>query len=138
MARNNEWEDDEEYEDEEEEEEELDSKDLIEQQKRNILKQMAKLDATSQEYMVLNQRLIDMTECGRNEAERINQEKQADQVDRQRLSWILPTVFSTCGNVIGQVLGQTLNRKTVKDVCRYEDEGNIVSGKAASFIQKPR
>ena len=134
MARNEEW-DDEEY---EEEDEEIDVNELIEQEKRAILKDMAKLNRTSQEYAVLNQRLIDITECSRNEADRLASEKQADQIDRSRLSWILPTVFQTCGNIAGQVLGQALNRKTVGDVCRFEDDGHIVSGKAASFIQKPR
>lgn len=133
MARE-EWDDDEEYEDEEDE----DILELIKAEKKEILKEMAKLDRKSEEYMVLAQRLADITECARNEAETVTEEKQADQIDRSKYSWLLPTVFQTGGMIVGQVLGQVLNRGTVRDVLKYEDDGNIVSTKSTSFIQKPR
>ena len=135
MARE-EWEDEEEYGDEEEEEEDV--LELINKEKRDILREMATLDRKSQEYMHLTQRLAEITECARNEAETLKEEKQADQIDHSKYSWLLPTVFQTGGMVIGQVLGQVLNRGTVKDVLRHEDEGNILNTKATGFIQKPR
>lgn len=135
LSMKEEWED-EEYEDEEEEDEDI--QELIKAEKREILREMAKLPRTSQEYMVLAQRLADITECARNEAETIKEEKQADQIDHSKYSWLLPTVFQTGGMVVGQVLGQVLNRKTVNDVVNYEKDGGIVTSKAGSFIQKPR
>ena len=146
MAKHDEYEDeeyeeeydDEEEEDEEEEEEEEDVADLIKHEKREILKAMASVPRTSEEYMVLSQRLADITECARNEAETRTEEKQGDQIDRSRYSWLLPTVFQTAGTVVGQILGQVLNRKTVNDVIDYEKKGEIVTSKAPSFIQKPR
>ena len=135
MARKDEeWEDEEEYEEDEDE----DVIELIKSEKKEILREMAKLDRKSQEYMVLAQRLADITECARNEAETIREEKQADQIDASKYSWILPTVCQTFGTVVGQVAGQMLNRGTVRDVLKHEDEGNILTTKSTSFIQKPR
>ena len=135
MARE-EWEDEEyEEETEEEEEEELDVADLITQEKRDLLMEMKTLDKKSPEYMVLAQRLADITECSQNEANAKKAEKEAAQ---SRYSWLLPTLFQTGGTIVGQVLGQVLNRGTVNDVLKHEDDGNILTTKATGFIQKPR
>lgn len=129
----------EDYDDENEEtEEEYDDREAIKSLKKQIISKMNQLDPTSQEYMVLAQRLADITECARNEAETIREEKQAAQLDSQKYAWILPTVCQTAGTIVGQITGQLLNRRTVNDVLRYEDDGNILNSRSTAFIQKPR
>ena len=136
MAKNEEFE--EEYEEEEYEEEDVDSAEMIEEEIKAICRDMKKCNRTSQEYMVLSQRLSDLTDAKRNVDESLRERKQADQIDSQKYAWILPTVCQTLGNVAGQVAGQMLNRRTVNDVLYYEHDGNIVNSKAGGFMQKPR
>lgn len=146
MARNKEeiveeYEDEEEYEEEEDEEEyedEESSAEMLESETKELLREMKKLRKTSEEYMVLSQRLQDLTSAKENSAAAIREEKQSQQIDNQKYAWILPTVCQTLGNIAGQVAGQMLNRGTVRDVIRYEDNGGIVTGKSSGFIQKPR
>lgn len=136
-----EYEDEEEYEEEEDEEEyedEESSAEMLESETKELLREMKKLRKTSEEYMVLSQRLQDLTSAKENSAAAIREEKQSQQIDNQKYAWILPTVFQTLGNIAGQVAGQMLNRGTVRDVIRYEDSGGIVTGKSSGFIQKPR
>ena len=137
-----EYEDKEEYEEEEDEEYEEDdeesSAEMIEKEAKELLREMRKLRKTSEEYMVLSQRLQDLTSAKENSAAAIREEKQSKQIDNQKYAWILPTVCQTLGNIAGQVAGQMLNRGTVRDVIRYEDSGGIVTGKSAGFVQKPR
>lgn len=136
-----EYEDEEEYEEEEDEEEyedEESSAEMLESETKELLREMKKLRKTSEEYMVLSQRLQDLTSAKENSAAAIREEKQSQQIDNQKYAWILPTVCQTLGNIAGQVAGQMLNRGTVRDVIRYEDSGGIVTGKSSGFIQKPR
>lgn len=132
MAKN------EEYEVYEEEEEEMDENDMINREKHRLLDIMSKLDPTSQEYMVISQRLADITECSRNEAETIQAKKQADQIDRQRWAWIAPTICQTLGGIAGSYISQRESRKTVKSVIDYEHDGGILNTKSLSFMSKPR
>ena len=143
MARNKEEIVEEEYEEVEEDEEyeeddEESSAEMLESETKELLREMKKLRKTSEEYMVLSQRLQDLTSAKENSAAAIREEKQSQQIDNQKYAWILPTVCQTLGNIAGQVAGQMLNRGTVRDVIRYEDNGGIVTGKSSEFIQKPR
>ena len=132
----------EEVEEEEDEYEDLDSTELIEMEVKALCREMKKYKRTSQEYMVLSQRLSDLTDAQRNNDESIRERKQAAQIDSQKYAWILPTVCQTMGNIVGQaavaMIGQRENRKTVNDVLYYEKDGNIMTSKAVGFIQKPR
>ena len=129
----------EDYDDENEETEgEYDDQEAIKSLKKQIISEMAKCNPKSQEYMVLAQRLADITTCARNEAETISEQKRAAQLDSQKYAWILPTICQTAGTIVGQITGQLLNRRTVNDVLKYEDDGNILNSRSTSFIQKPR
>lgn len=132
----------EEYEDDEEEfEEENEEDELIDELKaeaKSILREMRKLSKTSQEYMVLVQRLADITESKRNEMESIKEGKEADQIENSKYAWILPTIFQTAGNVAGNIAVNVMNRKNVKDMIKYEDDGYIANSKSSMFITKPR
>lgn len=130
----------EEYEEEEEEdeEEELDPSQLIDQELRDIYREMKNWPKTSAEYAALSSRAIDITEQRRNYDQSIRDRVSADEMKRQRYMPIIQTLCNAAGSAVGSAVGQMFNRRTVNDVLMYERDGNIVTSKAAGFIQKPR
>ena len=106
---------------EETEEEEDDSPNSIRAEKRAILKEMRKYKKTDEKYAILAQRLAEITECERNV-----------------WGWIAPTALQGVTGLANTLISYRMNRRTVRDVLRYEDEGNIVSTKATGFLKKPR
>ena len=126
------------YDYDEEENEQDEEEKALHDLKMAIMNRMKVIPPTSEEYMVLAQRLDDITSCARNKAEEKRNYKECDQIDDQKWAWILPTLCQVGGNIVGNVVSQSLNRRTVNDVIGYENNGGLVSGKAPSFIQKPR
>lgn len=99
--------------------------------KSTILKRMKKADPLSEEFMRLNQRLVDITECERNET-------QTEQTIAQKWSWIIPTAVQSLSTMINTGLSYAMNRRTVGDILRYEDQGGIVRSGSTGFVHKPR
>ena len=146
MARDNETYEDEEYEDDEEyekdeeekEEEDLDPGQLIEQELKEIYREMKKWPKTSREYMILSQRATDATERKRNYDESVKDRVQATEMKGQRFVPFFQIFGNIVGSAAGAMAGQWLNRKTVNDVLDCERDGYIVNSKSTGFIQKPR
>ncbi len=99
--------------------------------KSMILKRMKEVDPLSEEFMRLNQRLVDITECERNET-------QTEQTIAQKWSWIIPTAVQSLSTMINTGLSYAMNRRTVGDILRYEDQGGIVRSGSTGFVHKPR
>ena len=112
--------------DEEEDDDEYSIKDI----KRGILKEMAKVDSKSKEFMVLSERLVAITECERNET-------QAEQAKAQKWGWLVPAIIQGGSTAINTVVSYAMNRKTVNDVLNFEDRGNILTTKSQMYIKKP-
>ncbi len=111
---------------------------LIENTIDGILSEMKKYPPDSKAYAILSQRLIDVTEAAKNDAQRVRDKVETECMQKKDYTWVWQTLANVGGTVVGSVVSQSLNRRTVRDVIRYEDDGHIVSGKAASFIQKPK
>jgi hypothetical protein len=125
------------YEDEEEEEE-LTAAELAEQELRDLYRELKKHPKTSQEYMVISQRITDATESQRNLAEANRNEVQAIEIKNQRFVPYAQIAGQVLGAGVGAAVGQMLNRHTVNDVLDCERDGYIPKSKAVGFIQKPR
>ena len=141
MAKNEEYEEEledeyEEYEDEEDEDEEEDYS--VEGQKRDILKMMKRYNPLTKEYMVLSQRLNELTESAKNEAQEKAANAQETAIEDGKGTQILQILAPVAGNLVGSLAANMLNRRNVKDTLHYEDEGGIVKSRATSFISKPR
>lgn len=135
-----EYEDEDEYEEDDEyENEDKDVTDGINREIRRIQKLMKGYSPFSQEYMILGQRLNEMTETRANDSERICNEKNAKLAEKQQWSWILPTLVQSGCAMAGSVVGQLINKSTVNMVQRNEmDNGIITPTRVTNFIQKPR
>lgn len=110
----------------EEEEDDYSIKDI----KREILRQMKGMDKTSKEFLVLSQRLTEITECERNQT-------QTEQTIAQKWSWIVPTIVQSVSTAVNTTVSYAMNRKTVNDVLNFEDRGNILTTKSQTYIKKP-
>lgn len=126
------------YEEEEYEEEELSVEEMIEQELKDVYAEMRKYSRVSQEYAVLSQRAIDLTEQKRNIDESNRNQVQADEMRGQRLVPYFQIAGNIAGSALGAMAGQWFNRKTVNDVLDCERNGGIVTSKATQFMQKPR
>lgn len=104
---------------------------MIEQEISNVYAEMAKYDKRSEDYRILCQRALELTEQSRNEVQK--KEMKAHR-------WVpYAQIFgNVAGSALGAIAGQWFNRKTVNDVLDCERDGHIVSSKSTSFIQKPR
>jgi len=111
---------------EDEEEEDYSIKDV----KRRILKRMEGMDETSKEFLVLSQRLTEITECERNEM-------QMEQANAQKWGWLVPAIIQGGSTAINTVVSYAMNRRTVNDVLKFEDRGNILTTKSQMYIKKP-
>ena len=117
--------------DEIEEEEDDEECYSIDELKKDILHEMKKYRKTSEEFRVLSQRLTEITECERNET-------QTKQTIAQKWSWIVPTVVQSVSTGINTFVSYNMNRKTVRDVLDFENQGNILTTKSTGYIKKPR
>ena len=135
MAKNEEEYYDEEEFEEEEEEEDLD---LVLMLKRNIKmlnEEKKKYSIFSQEYNVLDQRILDATEQLQHieTAESENAQKEYAQRNKNAMLW--QTLGNVFGNVAGTTIGAMFNRSNVKTVVGYENEGGIVNSKAIKYTK---
>ena len=123
--RDHEWEDD-------KQEDETYS---VEDEIRSILKEMKNYSKVSQEYMVLSQRLADLSETKKNLECADNEAAQRESAERTKNAW----AWQIGGNILGGVAGQTIsalfNRKNVKTVVGYEEEGGLVKSSGMKFIK---
>ena len=135
MARKpKEWEEEiDEEEDEDEEEVELAT--LFRQNIRQLIKERSQYPSTSEEYMVLGQRISEETENLRNMEEAENEAAQKDCAIRNKNTALYQTLGTVFGNVAGSTLGALINRSNVKTVVGYENDGGIVNSKAMKFVK---
>lgn len=120
------------------EEEELSVSEMLDQELRAVYAEMKQYPKTSQEYSVLSQRAIDITEQKRNNDESLRNQVQAYEMKGQRLVPFFQVFGNVAGSALGAMAGQWFNRKTVNDVLDCERNGGIVTSKAGQFMQKPR
>lgn len=138
MARKTEeWEDEEldEEEEETEDEEEETLQDLFKDNIRSLIKERAKYASTSEEYMVLTQRIGEETENLRNAEEADNEQAQKVCAIRNKNTALWQTLGTVAGNIAGSTIGAFINRSNVKTVVGYEQDGGIVNSKALKFVK---
>ena len=140
MARKpKEWEEDEELDEEEEEtedeEEDETLQELFKKNIRNLIKERSKYDSTSEEYMVLTQRIGEETENLRNAEEADNEQAQKVCAIRNKNTALWQTLGTVFGNVAGSTIGAFINRSNVKTVVDCEQNGGIVNSKAFKFVK---
>lgn len=140
MARKpKEWEEDEELDEEEEEtedeEEEETLQELFKKNIRSLIKERSKYESTSEEYMVLTQRIGEETENLRNAEEADNEQAQKVCAIRNKNTALWQTLGTVAGNVAGSTIGAFINRSNVKTVVGYEQDGGIVNSKAMKFVK---
>ncbi len=138
MARKTEeWEDEEldEEEEETEDEEEETLQDLFKDNIRSLIKERAKYPSTSEEYMVLTQRIGEETENLRNAEEADNEQAQKVCAIRNKNTALWQTLGTVAGNIAGSTIGAFINRSNVKTVVGYEQDGGIVNSKALKFVK---
>lgn len=136
MARKpKEWENEEENDEEEEDEEEVELATLFRQNIRQLIKERSQYPSTSEEYMVLGQRIAEETENLRNMEEAENEAAQKDCAIRNKNTALYQTLGTVVGNVAGSTLGALINRSNVKTVVGYENDGGIVNSKAMKFVK---
>ncbi|MDT3388629.1 MAG: hypothetical protein LIR46_12855 [Bacteroidota bacterium] len=134
MARNEEeYYDEEEF--EEEEEEDLDITLMLKRNIKMLNEEKKKYPIFSQEYNILDQRILDATEQLRNieTAESENAQKECAQRNKNAMLW--QTLGNVFGNVAGTTIGAMFNRSNVKTVVNYENEGGIVNSKAIKYTK---
>ena len=124
--------------DEEEEEEELTLAELAEKELRELYAERSKYPKTSEEYMVLSQRISDATEQQRNISDNLRNEAQIEEIKGNRFVPYFQIAGNVLGNAVGSAVGQMFNRKTVNDVLDCERDGYIPNSRASGYIQKPR
>ena len=137
MARHEEEWEDEDYEEEEEEQEE-DEEDIVDMFKseiRRLTKERSQYGSLSQEYMVLTQRISDITEQIRNAEEANNEKAQQESARRGKHDALLQMAGGIAGNIAGTVVGCMFNRANVKTVVGYENDGGIVNSKALKYTK---
>jgi adenine-specific DNA methylase len=104
-------------------------------EKDRLLRILSKLDPGNSEqreyYDWLTERIATLSEAERNE-------KQTEQIDNAKWSWILPTIIQGVSAVANTTISVLASRRSVRDITRYEDDGNIVKTAATGFINKPR
>lgn len=102
-------------------------------EKARLLAIMHKLDMNDQDqrayYEWLSERVAALSEAERNE-------KQTEQIDNAKWSWILPTVIQGVSLVANTTVSVLAARRNVKDVLGYEKEGGIVKTAATGFMNK--
>ena len=111
---------------------------MIEQELRDVYAEMKKYSKFSEEYQILSQRAIDLTEQRRNADESNRNRVQAAEMKGQHLVPFIQAGATILGSAVGSMVGQMLNRKTVNDVLDCEKGGGIVTSKATQFMQKPK
>ena len=120
---------------EETEEEDID---LVTEFKRSIAdmrKKREKYDMTSPEYANLTKLIIDETESLKMLQAAENEKAQSDTARSNRYTGLIQAVGNMVGNFGGQLVTSMINRKNVKSVIGYEDDGGIVNSKAVKFIK---
>lgn len=120
----------------------MSTRDLIEQQKLEIMRRMGQMeDKSSQEYFNLSANLENLTRASANEAaaaDHAASERNEIMASQEKHSWWAPILIPAGTNLLGQMIGTFVNRANVKTVVKEEDAGGIVKSQATQFLQKPR
>ena len=102
-------------------------------EKDRLLAKMRKLNPDDPEqreyYDWLGKRIADLSDAERNE-------KQTEQIENSKWSWILPTVVQGVGMIANTTVSVLAARRNVKDVLGYEKDGGIVKTAATGFMNK--
>ena len=125
----------EEYEDEDEE----DEFDLVAELKRSVkslIEKQQKYDPMSEEYMILEQRIIDKTEALRNAETGENERAQRISAEKNRYIGAATIVGNVIGSFGGKLVESLMNRKNVKTVVGKEDEGDLPMRSGATKFLK--
>lgn len=138
MAKKDEIYEDEDYEEEEEEteeEEDVSVADLIRQEIKDLIKERSKYAKTSEEYMVLTQRITDATEQLRDAETADNESAQKQCAIRNKNAALYQTLGTVFGTIAGNTVVSLINAKNVNKVIDYERSGEIVRSAATKFIK---
>lgn len=109
----------------------MDMIEVIEKEQESIINEMAKVDRISQEYMVLMQRLVDITESKRDEAEFKRSEAEAKYFETQenaikeQAEEFIKKVAERLDKVEHQ-LNEVILKDVMKDTEDEEDDQKVV------------
>ncbi len=123
------------YEEEDYEEEEVD---LIKETERTIAylrRERIKYPMTSQEYMVVTQRIEEETRSLQNLKESRAADANMITAKSNRYAWAWQLGGQVLGNIAGQTISSLMNMRNVDTVVNYEQNGGIVNSKATKFLR---
>lgn len=135
MARK-EWEDEEDKDEEDEDEEEYDLVAELRANIKDLIQERRKYNPTSNDYMILSQRIADETETLRNVEESEDHHAQKISAERNRYIGVMQIAGNVLGSFGGQLATALINRKNVKTVVGKEDEGELPMRSGATKFLK--
>ena len=125
----------EEYEDEDEDEGMYDPMRDVDEQMHLLCGAMKKYSPTSQEYMVLCERLNAMADTKKSLECAANERTQKDVTEKNRNVGRAQVIGNVIGPIAAQFIGGLFNRGNVNKVVDCEQNGGIVKSSGMKFIK---